>query len=206
MAWRERGVTIRMEDEGIVLEGVWQKGEYRAAVVAPPHPEFGGSLDNPVVNEIAYGMHRVGYASLRFNWRGVGASQGRVTGDPDAADADYRAALRHLQETVELPLIGAGYSFGAATALRVALREPSLRQLVVVAPPVSMLRELPLEQLERPLHVIVGGDDPHAPAEALSEILSPLSTARLDVVPGADHFFMGKGLAELCELIRAALS
>ena len=68
-------VTVPVEDEGLVLEGVWQNGD-RGAVVAPPHPLYGGSFDNPVVNEIAYALHRLGQASLRVHWRGVGASPG----------------------------------------------------------------------------------------------------------------------------------
>ena len=205
MAWRERPVAIVVPGEGIVLEGLWQSGDARAAVIAPPHPEFGGSLENPAVAEIAHGFYKAGWASLRFNWRGVGASQGSVTGDPESAEADFGAALKQLLATIEVPVIGAGYSFGAATALRVALREPILRELFLVAPPVSMIRDLPLEQLGRPVHVIVGSEDTFAPFRELSELLTPLANARLEVIPEADHFFALKGLAELAELARAAL-
>jgi alpha/beta superfamily hydrolase len=206
MAWRERPVTIAIEGEPLVLEGVWQSGVERAAVIAPPHPEFGGSLENPVVAEIAHAFYKARHASLRFNWRGVGASQGSVTGDPESAEADFRAALKQLLATKEGPVIGAGYSFGAATALRVALREPILRELLLVAPPISMLRGLPLEELDRPMHVIVGSEDTFAPFGELSERLAPLVHARIDVIPGVDHFFSVKGLAELAYLARAALS
>jgi hypothetical protein len=205
VAWHERGVTIAVPDEGIVLEGLWRSGTEGAAVVAPPHPKLGGSLDNPVVSEIAYALHRAGYATLRFNWRGVGASQGRVTGDPAAAVADYRAALRHLRDTLELPVIGAGYSFGAAATLRVALEESALRGLVLVAPPLELIREIPLERIARPIHVIVGGRDAFAPIDAVSELLAPLANARLEVIPKADHFFAEEGLAEICELAYAAV-
>jgi alpha/beta superfamily hydrolase len=97
--WHEQAVTIPLAAQGLVLEAVWQAGDHKGAVIAPPHPEYGGSLDSPVVNEIAYGLHREGYASLRFNWRGVGASQGRLSGDVDAAMEDYAAALGHLERS-----------------------------------------------------------------------------------------------------------
>jgi alpha/beta superfamily hydrolase len=205
MAWRERPTAIDVEGEGIVLEGVWQKGSARAAIIAPPHPEFGGSLENPVVAEVAYALYKAGYASLRFNWRGVGASQGHVTGDPASAEADFRAALKHLVKTTDLPVIASGYSFGAATAVRVALRESIVRELLLVSPPVSMIRNVPLQRLDRPVHVIVGSEDTFAPFGELSELLTPVANARLEVIPGADHFFAVTGLAELAQFARAAL-
>jgi alpha/beta superfamily hydrolase len=200
--WHEQSVTIPLASQGLVLEGVWQAGEHKGAVIAPPHPEYGGSLDSPVVNEIAYGLHREGYASLRFNWRGVGASQGRLSGDVAAAIEDYEAALAHLERTLPRPIIGAGYSFGAAIALRVATRNPRIRELVLVAPPPAMLRDLALEKLGRPLRVIVGSEDAFAPVGELAELLDPLPGAELRVIPGADHFFATVGLAELSQLVR----
>ncbi|MFQ5514217.1 MAG: alpha/beta hydrolase [Myxococcota bacterium] len=206
MGWREQMVTVPVEDEGLTLEGVWQAGKERAAVIAPAHPIYGGSLEHPVVNEIAYALYREGFASLRFNWRGVGASQGVMSGDPGAAERDYRAALEHVACTVPGPLTACGYSFGAAAALRVGLGDERVRSLLLVAPPIDLIVDQPLEALERPLHVIVGSHDAFAPVTALSELLEPLPCARLDVIPKADHFFAGGGLADLDELIRAAVS
>ena len=101
MAWRQRGVTVPVEGEGIALEGVWLPGENRTGVIAPAHPELSGSLDNPVASELAYAFTKAGFASLLFNWRGVGASEGQVTGDPAAAEADFRAALEHLLDRID---------------------------------------------------------------------------------------------------------
>ncbi len=201
MSWHEQAVTIPLGDEGLVLDGVWQKGEGRAAVVAPPHPEYGGSLDHPVVSEIAHALYRRGYASLRFNWRGVGGSQGRVSGDPASAVADYGAALEHVAQTLDAPIIGAGYSFGAATALRVALHDRRIRQLVLVAPPVAMIESLAVDRLGVPLHVIVGERDAYAPPDRLADWVESLQGAELRVIPGADHFFAASGLAELAALL-----
>ena len=196
-------ITIPVPSESLVLEGVWQAGTEGGAVVAAPHPFYGGSLDHPVVNEVAYALYREGFASVRFNWRGVGASQGVPSGEPGEAERDFRAALEHLEQTVSPPLLAAGYSFGAATALRVGLTDARVRKLLLVSPPVEMIRDLPLEDFERPLHVIVGQHDAFAPLEELTRLLAPLDKARLEVVPKTDHFFT-TGLANLSQLVRAA--
>jgi len=206
MAWKEQMVPIAVPGTGLTLEGVWQKGDGRGAVIAPPHPEYGGSLENPVISELAYALHKAGIASLRFNWRGVGASQGRITGDSSAADADYLAALEQVAETTSAPVIGAGYSFGAATALRVALRDARIAELILIAPPVAMIETLPLDDFRGPIHVIVGGRDTFAPLGQLSALLEGLPNANLDVIPKADHFFASYGLAELVELVRSSIS
>ncbi len=198
-------MVVSVREDDLALEGIWQVGGPRGAVIAPPHPLYGGSLDNPVVNEIAYGLFKGGVASLRFNWRGVGASQGQRTGDSAAAERDYRAALAQVAETVDGALIGAGYSFGAGTAVRVALADTRLRALVLVAPPVQMIGELPLERFDGPLCAIVGSEDAFAPLEALSARFERLPNARLEVIPGVDHFFQNGGLADLAELVRTAV-
>ena len=118
-------VTVAVASGGLVLEGVWQKGAGRGAVIAPPHPEYGGSLEHPVVSELAYGLYKAGIASLRFNWRGVGASQGRVSGEWKAAEEDYSAAVEQVAATMPPPIVAAGYSFGAAAALRVGSARPA---------------------------------------------------------------------------------
>lgn len=206
MAWKEQMVPIVVPEAGLVLEGVWQKGEGRGAVIAPPHPEYGGSLENPVISELAYALHKAGVASLRFNWRGVGASQGVISGDASAAEEDYLAALEQVLETTAAPVIAAGYSFGAATALRVGLRDARVAELILIAPPVAMIESLPLDEFSGPIHVIVGGRDSFAPLGQLSALLEDLPNANLDVIPKADHFFASHGLAELVELVRSSIA
>jgi alpha/beta superfamily hydrolase len=195
-------VTIPRGDH--VLEGVWQSGADRGAVVAPPHPEYGGSLENPVVNEIAYGLYQCGISSLRFNWSGVGASQGQVSADPAEAEADYSAALEQVAQTVSGPVVGAGYSFGAAAALRCALADPRVQGLLLVAPPVTMIGSLDLSKFEHPLYVIVGSEDAYAPVDQLSEQIGEAPRAHLEVILRADHFFASGGLGELARLVQGA--
>lgn len=190
-------MTIQVPGEPIVLEAVWQTGELGGAVVAPPHPQYGGSLENPVVNELAYGLHRADVPSLRFNWRGVGASQGEITGDLAAAESDYRAALEHLAASADPPLLACGYSFGAGAALRVAAHDARVARLILVAPPVGMLGQLAGLELEIPVHVIVGEEDAFAPVAPLGEWMQALPAGELEVLPGVDHFFMSGGLVQV---------
>jgi len=206
MAWKEQMVPIVVPGAGLTLEGVWQKGTGRGAVIAPPHPEFGGSLENPVISELAYALYKAGIASLRFNWRGVGASQGVVSGEASAADEDYLAAVAQISETTGAPVIAAGYSFGAAAALRVGLRDARIAELILIAPPIAMIESLALDEFQGSIHVIVGGRDTFAPLGQLSALLEGLPNANLDVIPKADHFFASHGLAELVELVRTSIS
>jgi uncharacterized protein len=206
VVWREQAVTIPIEGEGLALEGAWQAGAGSGGgVVAPPHPLYGGSLDHPVVNELAYALYCEGLPSLRFNWRGVGASQGEPNGDTSLALRDYAAAVDHLARTVGGPLVAAGYSFGAATALRAALADPRLRVLVLVAPPVRMLQDVSLAALQRPLLVIAGTEDAFAPAPELRALLDGVAGASLELIEGVDHFFVS-GLSALVAATRAAVA
>jgi uncharacterized protein len=196
----ERMITIalRAPEEG-VLEGVYQAGQPgrpAGSVIAPPHPLYGGSMDSPVVSEIAWASARAGIAAVRFNWRGVGASTGLASGDPRDADADFAAALAHVAETVPGKVVACGYSFGAAAAVRAALLHPRIGRVLLVAPPPSLLEPGALRALGRPLLVVTGADDRLAPAKALAGELDAAPGARLEVIPEADHFFV-TGLAEL---------
>lgn len=175
-------------------------GEPRAAaVIAPPHPLYGGSMENPVVSELAFACCQAGLASLRFDWRGVGGSAGTPSGDSADADADYAAALAEIAASVDAPLAACGYSFGAAAAARSAAGDPRVRRMVLVAPPPALADSAVLGAFQGPTLVLVGQRDPIAPPEALDRMLA--KDAELVVIPEADHFF-GAGLALLGRTVR----
>jgi alpha/beta superfamily hydrolase len=204
----ERAVTIAAPTLGGDLEGIFVAGappEAGGAVIAPPHPLYGGSMESPVVSELAYACARVGLASLRFNWRGVGASAGGRSGSPAAADEDYAAALAHQAETVAGDLVACGYSFGACSAVRTAAASGRVRRLLLVSPPPSLIDAEALRGFEGPLLVAVGEADDLAPARVLSELVVGNPGARLEVIPDTDHFFL-TGLAELSRVVREWLS
>jgi alpha/beta superfamily hydrolase len=199
----ERGIAIGFGNAGEALEARYTAGEDAESggcVVAAPHPLYGGSIDSPVVEEIAFGCRQTGLAALSFNWRGVGASGGTRSGDPEHADQDYAAALEHLVESVSMPIIACGYSFGAAAAVRAACDNAVVRRLVLVAPPPSLIDRTLLEAFTRPVLAIVGEVDSLAPVADLEEIFATLPKGRLEVVSEADHFF-GVGLSAISRTI-----
>jgi len=185
---------------GLVLAGLFTsspEGEEAAgAVIAPPHPMMGGSMEVPVVSEIAHACASAGLSSLRFDWRGVGGSAGTPSGDPDQACVDYGAALDFLEDSVAGPIVGCGYSFGAATAVRVCVERPRVRRLLLVAPPPSMIAEGSLAAFSGSVLVAIGDNDEYAPIEEVKSMLVGCERAQIVVLPGVDHFFMA-GLSDL---------
>lgn len=183
------GPSFRLE--GHFVPGPAEPGA--GAVVAPPHPLYGGNLANPVVTAVMSGLHSLGGAGLAFNYRGVGRSEGRVNGDLELAGEDYRAALDALATRVPGPYLAAGYSFGSCAALATAARDDRVRGAVLVAPPVTMLDAGLLRAFGGPLLVIVGDDDDYAPLDELTARLAVRPDATVEVVTGADHFFAATG-------------
>ncbi|MCP5071447.1 MAG: alpha/beta fold hydrolase [bacterium] len=204
MKWTERMVTVARRDEPQAgLEAIYVAAGSdapRGAVVAPPHPLYGGSMESPVVNELAYACFKQGLTSVRFNWRGVGASSGQASGGAEDADEDYASALDHMAETVPGKLIACGYSFGAAAAVRVAARHPRVDRMILVAPPPSLISPDAIAETGKRVLAIVGALDDLAPAAALEAAFSTVPRVELVVLPGADHFF-ASGLTELARCV-----
>jgi alpha/beta superfamily hydrolase len=205
---QERMVTIARRDvPAETLEGIFlaaAPGVERGAVLAPPHPLYGGSLESPVLTELAWACTKAGLASLRFNWRGVGASAGEPSGRAADADADYGSALDHLAETVAGPLLAGGYSFGSAAALRAARASARIERLLLVAPPPALIEPVAIAGSGRCTLVLVGEYDTIAPARELAAACERAPQVELHVIPHADHFFL-EGLAEIARLAAAWL-
>lgn len=201
----ERAVCI---DAGeFVLEGLFVRGlagDVAGAVVAAPHPLLGGSMDSPVVGELAYAVAKVGRASLRFNWRGVGASSSQASGEIAQAEQDFEAAFAHLAETIPGKILCCGYSFGALVAARVAAKLERVDKLLLVAPPTDRLDVAALDTFLGETLIVVGSQDIYAPVAKLEEVTQGLSHGRLEVIAEADHFFRS-GLAELNQIVCAWL-
>jgi alpha/beta superfamily hydrolase len=162
------------------------------AVVCHPHPLFGGTMENKVVTTLARAFHEVGMPTVRFNFRGVGASAGSYdkglgeTGDADAAVA--WGARRWPGR----PLVIAGFSFGAYVALRLTQQRKPQR-LITVAPPVARFDFRAQETPRIPWLIIQGdADEVVDPATVQSWAHSLLPRPRLIVMPGVGHFFHGR--------------
>jgi hypothetical protein len=195
----ERAVTLTTSD-GAVLEArlALTTSPVAGLVVCHPHPLYGGDMANPVVVRVAEVCAGLGFATLRFNFRGVGGSTGRHGRGRDE-ERDVEAALTILREVLggTRPLALAGYSFGATVAARVVARgsaEP-VAALALVAPPVAVTGEetfLALAPLAGRLLIVAGSQDEHCPGPALEALGRRVPHATLRVIDGANHFFFGK--------------
>ncbi|MCC7070484.1 MAG: alpha/beta fold hydrolase [Deltaproteobacteria bacterium] len=180
-------------------------------VLAGPHPRFGGSMDSPVLTELVWTLARAGRATLRFNWRGVGASLGEHSVPPlpapalpalDEEGADLAAALAHHAADGHVSLVG--YSFGAAPAVAAAATLPEVDRLILIAPLVGLLR-FDWEALARsgvPTAIFCGELDGHAGAAAVRDACG-LQVPVVEIA-GASHSFQ-RGLHELARQVAAAL-
>jgi uncharacterized protein len=107
-----------------------------AAVVCHPHPIYGGTLHNKVVFHAMKALNSLGLPVLRFNFRGAGLSQGELDHGAGEVD-DVRTALDWLDQEFHLPLLFAGFSFGAAVGLRAACPDPRVKAVIALGTPIS---------------------------------------------------------------------
>lgn len=191
--------TFTFEGPAGPIEALYKAGSdgpARAAVLSHPHPQFGGTMHNKVVFRASKAFERLGYPSLRFNFRGVGRSAGTFDGGVGEAD-DVRAALEWMaSEHSSLPLVHCGFSFGNAIGTPVAAVHPRVEALVCLGTPTaSSTRGFPFERLTRvtlPKLFVHGENDEHGPIEELRAGFAIVAEPkRLVVVRDADHFFTG---------------
>jgi len=189
----EQNISFNSENEAIKLEGLLarQSGK-KGIVVTHPHPLYGGDMYNPVVDAIVGVFQKKGYTTLRFNFRGVGRSQGKYD-DGDGEQRDVRAALAYLKNRSIEHLNLAGYSFGAWVCYNLAAAMPDVRNMVMVSPPVGLIDFSP--QIVTPyLRLVITGsqDKEIAPAHRIRQLMPVWNPdAVLKIVKGADHFYTG---------------
>jgi alpha/beta superfamily hydrolase len=175
-----------------------------AAIITHPHPLYGGAMSNPVVTTLAEVYQRLGYSTLRFNFRGVGASGGDYDDGAGERD-DVRAAAAYLIGLGKTVTDLAGYSFGAWVNLGLNPPLASVGRQVLIAPPVVFLDFAPVAAPPAELVALVGDQDRMAPLDRLRTLLPCWHpAARLSVIPGADHFF-GTALDRLAAQATEAL-
>ena len=194
----EEKVTI--QSGGLALEGSLSlpegTGRRPAVVLCHPHPRFGGDMHNPVVSSIARGLSDASMAALRFNFRGVGQSQGAFDGGVAEID-DAVAALEYLalHDKIDGSSVGiAGYSFGAAIALAVAAREGLAQAVASIACPVSAFTAIGAQEMVLPKLLVLGELDHDFPADQFKFLAKRFQEPKeVELVDGADHFFAGHG-------------
>lgn len=181
-----------------------------AAVVCHPHPLFGGTLHNKVVFHTMKALHSFGFPVLRFNFRGTGLSQGEHDHGIGEVD-DVRTALDWLDSEYHLPLIFAGFSFGAAVGLRAACADPRVRATIALGVPVAPVAadtEEPrvytyefLQSCDTPKLFVSGARDQFGPRAKLDALVASIpDPKKLVIIEGADHFFEGR-LREMREAV-----
>lgn len=164
-----------------------------AAVVCHPHPLFGGTMHNKVVYQVAKTLDRAELPVLRFNFRGAGLSTGahdRGIGEQE----DVRTALDFLTaEFPAVPLLLAGFSFGAWVGLRVGCADKRVEKLIALGTPVNSSDFSFLTNCPKPKLFVHGEKDEHGAIEKVKALVASLpGENRLEVVNQADHFFVGK--------------
>lgn len=191
---KEESVTFACGD--LKLEGMLANpgasGATRAAVVCHPHPLYGGSMHSNVVEAILEALWKLGFATLRFNFRGVGVSEGEHSGGMGEAD-DAKAAMNFLLSQPGISSDGAimaGYSFGAAVAMRAGAEGKQVATIAAVAFPVGMGDFSEAATSGKKIVLVAGDSDSYCPKRAITE-LAERSGARLRIIDGADHFFGG---------------
>jgi uncharacterized protein len=181
-----------------------------AALVLHPHPLHGGTMHNKVVFRTARGLTEAGLVTLRINFRGTGQSTGAHDRAQGGEQEDARLALDHLAASYPaLPLLVAGFSFGARVGLEVGTRDERVRAVVSVGTPVSIPeREYDfsfIEECRKPLLFVHGSRDEFGAVEDLRALAARAPSearARVQVIEGAGHFFDDQ-LEELTRVVRA---
>jgi alpha/beta superfamily hydrolase len=176
-----------------------------AALVCHPHPAYGGTMHNKVVFHAMKALNAFGFPVLRFNFRGSGLSQGEHDHGRGELD-DVRSGLDWLDREFGLPLVFAGFSFGAAVGLRVACEDDHVGPLIGLGVPVRPVdeRSYDLEFLRscaKPKLFVSGSRDQFAPRPLLDEMArGAAEPKKLVIIESADHFFEGR-LREMREAV-----
>jgi uncharacterized protein len=168
-----------------------------AALICHPHPSYGGTMHNKVVFHAMKALNSFGFPALRFNFRGTGLSLGEHNHGTGEVD-DVRAALDWLDEQFHLPLIFAGFSFGAAIGLRAACPDDRVKAVIGLGVPVRPVDERSydlgfLTSCMKPKLFVSGSRDQFGPRADLERLVHAAADPKqLVIIDSADHFFEGR--------------
>jgi alpha/beta superfamily hydrolase len=191
-----RETRVGFPSDELLLEGILATpqgdGPFPAVIVCHPHPLYGGSMDNNVVNGLFEALAQASFVSFKFNFRGVGESQGEAD-QGMGEQTDAAAAISFLSELKEVDgnRIGlAGYSAGAGFALPVGSSDARIKALAAVSPPLDMFDFGFLKGCPKPKFLISGDKDDLISAEQFLEFCGNLAEPKeCQSIKGADHFW-----------------
>ncbi|MCI0658723.1 MAG: alpha/beta fold hydrolase [Acidobacteria bacterium] len=192
-----------------VLEGILKlpaSAIGAAALLCHPHPLYQGSMHSPVIFRAARALHRRSYATLRFNFRGVGRSAGSYDGGRGEKQ-DVLASLETLIARMpKVPVALVGYSFGSRVGLDAVAGDARVSRLIGIGVPLALGPMDFLKGIDKPLLVIQGDQDQFGALPDVQRLVRTVgSSSRLILIRGADHYFNGK-LDQLEESLAAALA
>jgi len=201
----EEAITIKTAPHPLVGVLTRTTGS-RGLIMAHPHPLYGGDMNNPVVTTVTRTFANAGYATLRFNFRGVGASQGEFA-DGRGEIYDLLAARDYLTDLGIKEITLAGYSFGAWVIVNAAAAgKLETESLILISPPAAMLpfaEKLTLPGLKQ---VITGEKDEIAPPQPVKKLIDSWNPAAgFDIIKNCDHFF-GDHLQNIASILQLKLS
>jgi alpha/beta superfamily hydrolase len=193
-----KNIRISFLSGGLVLEGILAIPEgaepFPAVIICHPHPLYGGSMENNVVNSLFEALTQASLVSLKFNFRGVGGSQAEFGQGIDERE-DVGAAISFINtvQEVDSRRIGlAGYSAGAGFALPVGFKDARIKALAAISPPLSMFDFDFLKSCPKPKFLISGSRDDLIPADRFQEFCRNLPEPKeCQSIEGADHFWWG---------------
>lgn len=195
---------ITFTSDGHRLEGRLYEVDSRAVVITHPHSLYGGNMHSPVVETIAVCFRKLGYTTLRFNFRGVEGSQGRYD-EGRGEQEDVRQAIAYLQGRGLGPIELSGYSFGTWVNAHVAAGSLTRLRQTMVSPPTAFMDFRKIQSLPGLTLAVTGSRDDIAPPGMLRRMLPIWNPAAiLEVVSGADHFF-GDHLEALAKTLEESL-
>lgn len=183
-------VTFLSEDYEI--EGLFNKRDQdKGVVVTHPHPLYGGDMYNLVVETIVHVYYQKGYSTLKFNFRGVGKSQGEYDNGV-GEQKDVLAAIAFLFEMGIKQIDLAGYSFGAWVNAHAIREDAPVQNIMMVSPPVGFMDFQPTSAMSGLKFVVTGSRDDIAPVDIIRKTFPVWNPdARFEVIDGADHFYGG---------------
>ena len=191
--------------EGLKIEGLIDEAQgERAVIITHPHPLYGGDMYNNVVESIVQVYRQEGYTTLRFNFRGVGLSQGGYD-EGIGEREDVRSALTYLCGLKKSSIDIAGYSFGAWVNAFGLKGLEQVKRMIMVSPPVNFIDFSFLEYSPK-VQLIVTGSEDNIASPALIKDMIPTWNPKADfrIIEGADHSYQGKA-GEIKAIIQSFL-
>lgn len=190
-----------ISNDKIVLEGLFDPGTKKhGVIITHPHPLYGGDMYNNVVETIKAGYHNKGYSTLRFNFRGVGASggdYGEGVGEQKDVIAAYEFYLKRGVDQVDL----CGYSFGTWINAQIS-DKINVNSSIMISPPVAMMQFEPAFKIPHLKLAVTGSRDEFAPPDMVKQLVADWNIrADIKIIDGADHFLSGYE-SKLAEIIK----